>query len=62
MFSSLLIGLLAGLSVSAWTYSKFMRTTGNNTQKAITGAGLVGFMAFIAVLFILFFLDRYFES
>jgi uncharacterized membrane protein YdjX (TVP38/TMEM64 family) len=62
MFSSALIALLVSLSVMAWTYSKFMRTTGNNTQKAVTGAGLLGLMAFIAVLIILFFLDRYFEG
>jgi hypothetical protein len=62
MFSSLAIALLVGLSVFAWTYNKFMRTTGNNNQKAITGAALAAAMAFVAILFLLFFANRYLEA
>jgi hypothetical protein len=61
MFSSLAIALLVGASVFAWTYNKFMRTTGSNTQKSVTGAGLVAVIAFIATLFLLFFINRYFD-
>jgi hypothetical protein len=62
MFSSLLIALLVGLSVFAWSYNRFMRTTGQNTQKAVVGAGLVAVLLFLATLFLLFFIGRYLEA
>lgn len=45
--SSVLVGLLIGLGVAAWTYSKAMRRTGDNTRSALTLAGVVGFIAFV---------------
>lgn len=45
--SSALVGLLLGLGVAAWTYSKAMRRTGDNARSSLTLAGIVGFIAFI---------------
>ncbi len=62
MFSSLLIAILVGLSVFAWSYNRFMRTTGHNTAKAVVGGALVAIMLFIATLLALYFLGDYLES
>jgi hypothetical protein len=62
MFSPFLVALLVGLSVFAWAYSRFMRNTGNNTQKSVTGAAFVAALCFVAILFVLYFLNRYLEA
>jgi hypothetical protein len=62
MFSSLLIAFLVGLSVFAWSYNRFMRTTGHNTQKAVVGSALVAVLVFVATLLLLFFVGRYLEA
>lgn len=51
--SNAMIGLLTGLGLAAWVYSKMYRRTGGNTQNALVVAGLVGFLAFLFMLTIL---------
>jgi uncharacterized protein HemY len=46
------VGLIAGIGVGAWTYSKFSRRT-NNAQTSVIVAVVVGLIAFV-VLFTLF--------
>lgn len=55
--SNVLIAFLVGASAAAWTYNKFMKTTGNNTRNAIGGAGMLGFLAFLAMLVLLSFIN-----
>ena len=38
----------AGITV--WVYAKFQKRTGNNTQKAVGGAALVGIISFVVFL------------
>jgi hypothetical protein len=45
------VGVIAGIGVAAWTYSKFSRRT-NNAQTSVIAAVAVGLVAFI-VLFTL---------
>ncbi len=43
---------MLGAGVAAWTYSKIMRSTGNNTQNALIVAGVAGVFAFVLALII----------
>lgn len=57
MFSSALIGFLAGVSAAAWVYTKTMRRTGNNTKNSATLAALAGGAVFVVVLTIMSFVN-----
>lgn len=62
MLSSALVASLVGLSALAWFYNRFMRTTGGNSRRAITGAALLAGLTFFAVLFALYFIDKSLSS
>lgn len=53
-----LIAFLFAVGVAAWIYSKTQRRTGGNTQNALIVAGLVGVLAFIAMLTLLNYLPN----
>ncbi|HYF97011.1 MAG TPA: hypothetical protein VD947_03155 [Patescibacteria group bacterium] len=55
--SPILVGLFAGVGVSAWVYNKAMRNTGNNTKNSLTLAGVCGVISFIIVLTLLSLVD-----
>ncbi len=59
MFSGFVIGLLVGLSSSAWIYAKALRRTGGNNQSALITAGLAGLTAFIITLTVVSLIDSY---
>ncbi len=44
-----IIALLAAVSAGTWIYTKFMRSTGNNTKKALIVAGALGLVVFLVV-------------
>ena len=48
-----LIAFLIAVSSTAWIYSKFMRNTGNLTQRAVMAAGISGLVIFFAAWVIL---------
>lgn len=52
MFSNLTIGLIAGLGLAAWIYSKIMRSSGGNTRSAliVASSGGVGAMVLITII------------
>jgi 4-amino-4-deoxy-L-arabinose transferase-like glycosyltransferase len=56
--SNVLIGLLAGLSIAVWIYTKIMRRTGGNTKNSLVTAGILGFFAFIIVFTIAITIDN----
>lgn len=60
-FSTTLIAFLVAASAFAWSYNKFMGRTGNNTGKAITGAGTFAVVAFVTVFIIMYFVDKTLE-
>ncbi|HMS50539.1 MAG TPA: hypothetical protein PKA02_03860 [Candidatus Saccharibacteria bacterium] len=41
------VAFVFSIGVGAWVYSKFQRRTGNQTQKSLTAAAVVGVFAFI---------------
>jgi len=47
------IAFLLGTGAAAWVYSKVMRSSGNNTQSALTVAVIAGVAAFVLMLLIL---------
>jgi uncharacterized membrane protein YeaQ/YmgE (transglycosylase-associated protein family) len=49
MTSNILIGFLMGISIGTWVYSKLMNKTGGNTQNAVIGAAVVGFIVLLVV-------------
>jgi hypothetical protein len=51
-----LIAFLIAVSATAWIYSKFMRNTGNLTQRAVMAAGISGLVIFFAAWVILGFI------
>ena len=53
MFGNVTIALLLSLGFSAWVYAKIMRSSGNNTQSALTVAGGAALVSFILVLMLL---------
>ncbi len=53
MLPNVLVGFMLGAGVAAWVYAKTMRSTGNNTKSSLTAAGIVGFLAFLAMVFAL---------
>ncbi len=55
--SNFLIALLVSLSASAWTYNKFMKTTGSNTRNAVGGAAMAGVLAFLTMIVLLSFIN-----
>ena len=48
--SNFLIALLCAAAAGAWSYNRFMKTTGSNTQTSVGGAAAVAIAAFIVVL------------
>lgn len=48
--SNAVIGLMFALGVAAWVFNKTQRRTGGNTQNALIVAGLIGLLAFLAML------------
>jgi|AntRauTorckE6833_2_1112554.scaffolds.fasta_scaffold08087_3 hypothetical protein len=42
-----IIAFLLGISIATWVYSKFMRSTGGNSQSAITGAVTIAVVVFL---------------
>jgi hypothetical protein len=54
MFGNITIAFFAGLGAAIWTYRKFAkRATGGDFVKTITPAVIVGFVAFLITLTIL---------
>lgn len=51
--SAAVISFLMAIGVAAWVYNKFMNTTGNNSQTALIGGGVVGVLVFIVMMIIL---------
>lgn len=47
------IALLLGAGAAAWVYGKVMRSSGNNTQNALTVAVVAGVAAFTLMLIVL---------
>ena len=56
--SNTIVALLVGAGLSAWVYSKTMRSTGNNTQNSLIAAGAAGFVAFILMWIIMGFIPQ----
>ncbi len=55
--SNAITGLLFGVGLSAWVYSKMMRQTGGNTKNSVIIAilaGLAGFLLIFSLLGVLF--------
>ena len=52
MFSSFTVGILAGLGIGAWVYTKVMRSTGNRTRDALIVAAstCVGVVVLVMLL------------
>lgn len=48
-----LISFLVAVGAGAWIYNKFMRYTGNVTQRAVTAAVASGIVIFFAMFIIL---------
>ncbi len=48
-----LIAFLIAVSATAWIYNKFMRTTGNLTQRSFIAASTTGLVVFIVAFIIL---------
>jgi hypothetical protein len=55
--SNFLIAFICGISALAWTYNRFMKTTGNNTKNAITGAAVAGILVFLTVFVAISFIS-----
>ena len=51
-----LIAFLIAVGATAWIYNRFMRTTGNLTQRSFVAAALSGIVIFLAALIILGFI------
>ncbi|MEK7603363.1 MAG: hypothetical protein AAB459_03935 [Patescibacteria group bacterium] len=47
------IAFLLGAGVGAWVYGKVMRSSGNNTQSALTVAAIAGVAGFVLMLLLL---------
>ncbi|HZP55236.1 MAG TPA: hypothetical protein VFB03_00480 [Candidatus Saccharimonadales bacterium] len=47
------IALLAAISGTVWIYNKFMKNTGNLTQRSMIAAGAAGLVIFIVLLIVL---------
>lgn len=53
MFSNFTVGLIFGIGLGGWVYTKMIRRTGGNTQGSLlvaAGAGLVGFLLLTILL------------
>lgn len=57
MLSAVVVSFLVGVSVTAWSFARANRSTGGNTQTAITAAAVAGGLAFLATLIMLNILD-----
>ena len=42
MFSNFMIGLVAGIGISAWVYAKVLKTTGGRTKDALIVGAIAG--------------------
>jgi hypothetical protein len=51
-----LIAFLVAVGATAWIYNKFMRNTGNLTQRSFIAAGISGIVIFLVVWIILGFI------
>ena len=48
-----LISLFVAVGATTWIYNKFMRTTGNLTQRSLVAAGFAGFIIFLVMYLLL---------
>lgn len=57
MFSNLTVGLIAGIGVAAWVYSKIIRSSGGNSRSALivaVSAGVGTIVLLTTILSIIF--------
>jgi predicted membrane-bound mannosyltransferase len=52
------IAFLIAISATVWIYSKFMRSSGSNTQRSIIAAAISGLAIFLVALFALGFIPK----
>lgn len=57
MLSGVFIGILAGVSVATWVYSKTMNRTGGNSKSALTAGAMAGFFAFVVSVTVVAYID-----
>lgn len=57
MFGAVTIGLLAGVSIAVWTYTKVMRQTGNNARSSAVTAAIVGGISVVVIITIVWTID-----
>lgn len=57
--SNFVVALLAGIGCAGWVYAKALRRTGGLYGRAVAVAGLVGLLAFIAMMIVLLLVDKY---
>jgi hypothetical protein len=57
MLSGVFIGLLSGISVATWVYSRTMNRTGNNTKSALIAGAMAGFFTFIVAVTVVAVID-----
>jgi hypothetical protein len=50
--SPFIVSLLVAVGAGAWIYTKFQRSSGNNTQQSAKAAGIAGLIIFIVLYFI----------
>jgi len=53
MFTNLTVGIIAGLGIGGWVYGKLSRSTGGNTQNALTGAVITGLITLLVIVTVL---------
>lgn len=53
-----IIALLLAVGAGTWIYSKLMRTTGNNNQSSLIGAGISGLLIFLVAILALGFITK----
>ena len=56
MFTNFTIGILLGLGVGAWVYSKVQRKSGGNTTNSTIVAGIATAIAFLLAVTLLSFI------
>jgi hypothetical protein len=51
--SSVWVSLLFSVGAATWIYTKFQRSSGNNTKQSVTAACICGVLVFIIFLYLL---------
>lgn len=59
--SSVFVGILLGLGIAGWVFSKAMRRTGDNTKSSLVLAGIIGFIAFVVGTSIMAMVNSFLE-